>query len=221
MPARCRFANILFISVSLSFASLSGAATSLAIAAEAEKAPQVANPVDDFNRAVTEAKKSLGDLSAKIEDSSKQIEGLTSTEAARAQVAELQSLIADALGQVADNGKVMTLGQKVVDYARSKESAFEQDSKFTPDERQYLLKEWRRIETEARRATDDLGNARREFTELLRQVQARSDYIEELQALNNAQQMLDVIKKLAGDVRAASGSMKSLIQSVTAPAPGI
>ena len=115
----------------------------------------------------------------------------------------------------------MTLGQKVVDYARSKEAVFDQDTKFSAEERQFLLKEWHRIETEAKRATDDLGNARREFTELLRQVQARSDYIEELQALNNAQQMLDVIKKLAGEVRAASGSMKSLIQSVTAPAPGI
>ncbi|MDR3374855.1 MAG: hypothetical protein P4L98_14095 [Ancalomicrobiaceae bacterium] len=221
MPARSRFANIVFISVSLSLAAVSGAATTAAVAAEADKAPQVANPVDDFNRAVVEAKKSLGDLSSKIEESSKQIEGLTSTEAARAQVAELQSLIADALGQVADNGKVMTLGQKVVDYARSKEALFDQDTKFSAEERQFLLKEWRRIETEAKRATDDLGSARREFTELLRQVQARSDYIEELQALNNAQQMLDVIKKLAGEVRAASGSMKSLIQSVTAPAPGI
>ena len=221
MPARSRFAKIVFISVCLGLAAVPGAATPIAVAAEADKAPQVANPVDDFNRAVAEAKKSLGDLSAKIEESSKQIEGLTATEAARAQVAELQSLIADALGQVADNGKVMTLGQKVVDYARSKEAVFDQDTKFSAEERQFLLKEWHRIETEAKRATDDLGNARREFTELLRQVQARSDYIEELQALNNAQQMLDVIKKLAGEVRAASGSMKSLIQSVTAPAPGI
>ncbi|MDR3494638.1 MAG: hypothetical protein P4L82_08545 [Ancalomicrobiaceae bacterium] len=221
MPARSHFIKIVLISVCLGLATTAGGARSVAFAAEADKAPQVANPVDDFNRAVVEAKKSLGDLSAKIEESSKQIEGLTSTEAARAQVAELQSLIADALGQVADNGKVMTLGQKVVDFARSKEAMFDRDTKFTPDERQYLLKEWRRIETEAKRATDDLGNARSEFTELLRQVQARSDYIEELQALNNAQQMLDVIKKLAGEVRAASGSMKSLIQSVTAPAPGI
>jgi phage shock protein A len=179
--------------------------------------PQVANPVDDFNSTLGEVKKSLGELTGKIESSTKDIEKVTAPEAARQQLAELQGLIADALGSVSDNGKVAVLGQKVIDFAAAKQKQIQADSKFTAEERAFLSKEWTRIGTEAKRASDDLNNARQEFAKLLRTVQTRSDYIEELQALNNADQMLQVIKRLAEDIRGASSALKNFIRTVTPP----
>ena len=182
--------------------------------------PAALNPVEDFNKQLEEVKKSFATLSGKIEQSTKEIEQLTTTDAARKDIATLQGLIADTLGAVSDNGDVAKLGQKTLDYARAKQKQFETDTKYSPEERQFLLNEWKRIGAETERATNDLANARREFTGLLRVVQTRGDYIEELQALNNAQKMLEVIKLLAGEIRSASGAMKSFIHTVTPPGAG-
>ncbi|MBT9289177.1 hypothetical protein [Prosthecodimorpha staleyi] len=196
---------------------LSGVGQAQAAAPEAKPAAQLASPVEDFNRTLGEVKKSLGDLTGRIEQSTKDIEKVTAPDAARKELAELQALIADALGSVSDNGPVATLGQKVIEFSRAKQRQIEADTKFTAEERAFLLKEWTRIGTEARRAAEDLTNARQEFAKLLRTVQTRSDYIEELQALNNADQMLQVIKRLADDIRNASSALKNFIQTVTPP----
>ena len=189
-------------------------------AAEQAQPPQVPSPVDDFNKSIAEVKASLQQLTGRIEQSTRDIERLTAPDDARKQIAELQGLIAHTLGEVADNGDVARLGQKVIDYARAKQAQFEADTKFKPEERAFLQKEWKRIGDEARRATDDLANARSDFAGLLKTVQTRSDYIEELQALNNANQMLEVIHQLAGEIRAASGNLKTFIQTVNPPGPG-
>jgi phage shock protein A len=191
----------------------------VARAAEAE-APVAVSPVDDFNRQLEEVKKSFGALGGKIEQSTRDIEKLTKPDDARKEIAALQGMIAEALGAVSDNGDVAKLGQKALDFARSKQKQFEADAKFSAEERQYLLNEWRRIGGEIERANGDLGNARQEFSQLLRNVQTRGDYIEELKALNNAQKMLEVIRLLAGDIRNASDAMKSFIAKVTPPSPG-
>ena len=192
----------------------------LAFAMEAEAPIPALNPLDDFNRQLGEVKKNFEALSGKIEQSTREIEKLTTTEAARKDIATLQGLIADTLGAVSDNGEVARLGQKTLDFARAKQRQFEADTKYSPEERQFLLNEWKRIGAETERATADLANARREFSGLLRVVQTRGDYIEELQALNNAQKMLEVIKLLAGEIRSASNAMKSFIRTVTPPGPG-
>ena len=54
----------------------------------------------------------------RIEQSTKDIEKVTAPDAARKELAELQALIADALGSVSDNGPVATLGQKVIEFSR-------------------------------------------------------------------------------------------------------
>ena len=183
--------------------------------------PQINNPVEEFNRTLGDVKKNLGSLTGRIEQSTRDIEKVTQPDAAKKDLADLQALIAEALGTVSDNGPVATLGQKVVEFSRAKQKQIEQETRFTAEERQFLLNEWSRIGSEAKRATDDLTNARQEFAKLLKTVQTRSDYIEELQALNNAEQMLQVIRRLADDIRTASTALKGFIQAVTPPQPGI
>lgn len=187
---------------------------------QTERNPQLNNPVEEFNRTLGEVKKNLGSLSGKIEESTRDIERMTGPDGARKELAELQALIAEALGAVSDDGKVAMLGQKVLDFARAKQRQFEADAKFTPEERRFLLQEWAKIAAETKKATEDLGLARQEFAKLLRTVQTRSDYIEELQALNNAEQMLQVVRRLADEIRAASSALKTFIKAVTPPEPG-
>lgn len=180
----------------------------------------VQNPVDDFEGSVAEVKGSLEALSGRIEDSSKTIETLSTSAAARVELEKLQGVVADALGMVADDSRVATLGQKVIDFARAKQAQLESETKFTKEEREFLLGEWRRIAADAVAANDKLQNARNEFAALLRTVQTRSDYIEELQALNNADRMLAVVRQLANDLRAATDVLKVFVRTITPPQAG-
>ena len=180
----------------------------------------VQNPVDDFNGSVAEVKKSLEELSGRIDQSSKTIEALSTSAAARAELDKLQGLVADALGLVSDDSRVATLGQKVIDFARAKQAQLEGESKFTKEERDFLLGEWRRIAADAVAANDKLNGARGEFAALLRTVQTRSDYIEELQALNNADRMLEVVRQLAGELRSATDTLKLFVRTITPPQAG-
>ena len=56
-----------------------------------------------------------------------------------------------------------------------------------------------------------------EYAQLLRTVQTRSDFIAELQTINNAQRMLDVIRQLASDIRTGSNNVRGFIRNVVPP----
>ncbi len=211
---RARLRRLLIASVWLASPAL------LPAFAQSESPPVAVSPVEDFNKRYQDVKKHFEALGGKIKLGAKDIESLTSAEAARREIAAMQALIAETLGMVSSNGDVAALGQKALEFARAKQRQFENDTKFTPEERQFLQKEWRRISSETENATQDLSRAREEFSELLRMVQTRGDYIGELQALNSAQKMLEVIKSLAAEIRSASEAMKSLIQSATPPGAG-
>ncbi|MGE3248422.1 MAG: hypothetical protein AB7J19_19045, partial [Beijerinckiaceae bacterium] len=122
------------------------------------------NPNEDFARQFEALKKQLEALGGQIKKSAGEIEALTSPDSARRQIATLQSLIANTLGMVANNGDVARLGEKVMDYARRKQKEFETDKQFSPEERAYLQKEWKRVGAQTEAAIQDLTNARAKLT---------------------------------------------------------
>jgi DNA repair exonuclease SbcCD ATPase subunit len=183
-----------------------------------ESQPALVNPNDDFVKEFSNLKKQLQELGKKIKQSAAEIETLTSPDAARKEIGTLQALIADTLGLVSDNAE---LGEKVIDFARKKQKQFEQDKKFSPEERAYLQKEWKRVGAETEAAIGELTKARSKLTGMLKTVQARGDFIEELQALKNANKMLDVVRSLASELRAASGSLESFAKAAKPPSAGM
>ena len=175
------------------------------------------NPIGDFNKQLADVKKSVEDVNTEIDGSAKEIETLSKPDAAVAEIAKLQAIVAAGLAAVADNGDAAKLGVRALAFARDKQRQFETDTKFKPEEREMLLREWRRIAEETDKATRDLSAARTGFAQLLRTVQTRSDFIAELQTINNAQRMLDVIRQLAGDIRNASNNVRGFIRNVVPP----
>ncbi len=204
---------------SLRAAGLALCLLGLAVAtpALAENAAAPPNPIEEFNTEVGKVKGSLELLNKRIEQSVKEIETLSKPEEARHQVDALRAIVAEALGLVSDNGEVATFGVKALAFAHNKQKELQADTKFAAADREYLLGEWKRIIAETEKATNDLSGARQEFSQLLRTVQTRGDYIEELQAINSAQRMLEVIRTLAGELRSASDVMKSFIRSLSPP----
>jgi DNA repair exonuclease SbcCD ATPase subunit len=174
-------------------------------------------PVEEFSRQLDEFKKSIPELNKKIEDSAASIDRWTDVEKARKEIEELRALVGAALGAVSDNGPVSQLGGRALDHAREKLRTLEQDNRFKPEEKQFLIDQWRRLKDETERATDELAVARRDFVELLRTLQSNEDFVDELIQIRQAQKALEVIRRLTQDIRDASDQLKRLIGGIKPP----
>jgi len=184
--------------------------------AERERS-DVSTPVEEYARQVEQLKKSYPDLGKKIEDSAKSFDDLTDVAKARKEIEELRAVVGDMLGAVSDNGTVSQLGVKALNHARNKLKTLDQEVRFKPEEKQFLIDQWRRVVSETERATDDLDGARKEFAELLRTLQTREDFIDELMQIRRAADAINVIRKLTKDIREASDKLKALIGGIKPP----
>ena len=174
-------------------------------------------PVEEFARQLDEFKKSIPGLNKKIEDSASSVDRWTDVDKARKEIEELRALVGAALGAVSDNGVVSQLGARALDHARDKLRMLEQETRFRPEEKQFLMDQWRRLKDETERATEELGTARREFVELLRTLQSNEDFVDELIQIRQAQKALEVIRRLTQDIREASDQLKKLIGGIKPP----
>lgn len=200
------------------------AAAVLALALTVGSSPVVAEqgsdaiaPVEEFSKQVDDFKKSFPDLNKKIEDAAKSIDSIGDVEQAQKEIEELRAAVSGMLGAVTDNGPVSQLGAKALAHARAKIKDLQQGSRFTADERDFLLDQWRKIATETERATDELDSARREFAALLQMLQTREDFVNELLEIRRANEALSVMRKLTQDIRDASAKLKALIGGIKAP----
>jgi DNA repair exonuclease SbcCD ATPase subunit len=202
-----------FISRLSTIALLIGIYTVPAISAETD----AVTPVEEFSRQIDQLKNTFTELGKKIEDSATSIDGTTDAEKARQEIEALRGIVGELLGPVSDNGAVSQLGVKALNHAREKLRTLEQETRFTREEQQYLVNEWRKLVDETERATDDLGAARSEFVQLLRVLQTREDFIDELMQIRRASEAIKVIRQLANDIRAASDALKTLIRAIKPP----
>ncbi len=188
------------------------------LAAAPPEAPSDAiAPVEAFSKELDQLKNTFGDLGKKIDESTKSIDGLTDVQKARQEIENLRAAVGSLLDAVVDNGMVAKLGASASARVRQKLAALERDGRFKPEERQFLIDQWRRLKDETERATGELGLARKEFAELLRSLQANEDFIDELVQIRQAQKAIDVIRRLTGEIRDASGKLKTLIGAIKPP----
>jgi len=189
------------------------------VRAQAEQAApaDVITPVEEYARQVEQLKKSYPDLAKRIEDSAKTIDEVTDVEKARKEIEELRTIVGNMLGAVSDNGTVSQLGVKALNHARGKLKTLEQEQRYQQEERQFLVDLWRKLIVETERASDDLDNARKEFAELLRTLQTREDFIDELMQVRRAAEAIRVIRQLTKEIRDASDKLKTLIGGIKPP----
>ena len=185
--------------------------------AQAAAQPDAVTPVEEFSKQLDAFKKSIPELNKKIEDSAVAADRWTDVNKARKEIEELRAIVGAALGAVSDNGAVSQLGTQALGHARAKLRALEQETRFKPEEKQFLLEQWRKLREETERATEELANPRKEFAELLRTLQSNEDFIDELMQIRQAQKALEVIQRLTKDIREASDQLKKLIGAIKPP----
>jgi DNA repair exonuclease SbcCD ATPase subunit len=179
--------------------------------------PDAITPVEEFSRQLEQFKNSIPQLNKRIEDSATAVDRWTNVERARKEIEELRALVGTALGAVSDNGTVSQLGARALAHARDKLRMLEQDTRFRPEERQFLIEQWRRLRADTERANEELAAARKEFADLLRTLQANEDFVDELVQIRQAQKALEVIQRLTQDIRQANDQLKRLIGGIKPP----
>jgi len=180
-------------------------------------APDAITPVEDFSRELEKLKQSFGDLGKKIDDSTKAIDDYNDVAKTRKEIEDLRTAVAGLLDAVADNGALATLGDKALGRARDKLKELEQDNRFKPEERNFLVEQWRKLRDDTERANQELGGARTRFAELLRTLQANEDFIDELVQIRQAQKVVEVIHQLTREIRGASDQLQRLIGGIKPP----
>jgi chromosome segregation ATPase len=176
-----------------------------------------ASPVDEFSQQLEDFQKSVPDLTKKIQDGAGAIDAATDIDKARAEIDSLRQDVSTLLGAVSDNGPIAQLGGKALDHIRTKLKTLAQDGRFKPEERQYLLDQWQRLQTQTENATKELQDARAQFAGLLQSLQSNEDFIGELVEIRQAEKALDVIRGLTQDIRNASTQLNKLIGGIKPP----
>ncbi|MGB6447958.1 MAG: hypothetical protein WBF47_22875 [Xanthobacteraceae bacterium] len=204
--------------------ALSGVVSSLALSslARADDAASVggnapASPVDQFSQQLEDFQKSVPGLTKKIQDGASVIDSETDIDKARAEIDSLRQDVSTLLAAVSDNGPIAQLGTKALSHIRDNLRVLAQDGRFKPEERQYLIDQWQRLQTQTESATKELQDARAQFAGLLQTLQSNEDFIGELVEIKQAEKALDVVRGLTQDIRNASSQLNKLIGGIKPP----
>ena len=208
--------RLVFMSLALLFAVPAPSGRAFA-AGDADAKGDAISPVEDFSHELDKLKKSFGELGKKMDDSAKAIDEYTDAEKARKEIEDLRGAVSGLLDAVADNGSLAMLGDKALTRARNKLRELEQDTRFKPEEKSFLIEQWRRLRDDTEHANQELGSARTRFAELLRTLQTNEDFIEELVQIRQAQKVIDIIHQLTRDIRGASDQLQRLIGGIKPP----
>jgi phage shock protein A len=204
------------IAAVLTFAVLAGAALLAPASVRAQSDPKQ-SPDVQFSQQLDELKKSFADVGRQIDESAKSIDTIKSPEEGRKSIEELRGQVAKLLDAVADNGEISRLGVKALALAEEKLKSLDRETRFKPEEKQYLLNRWRELRTATETAIKDLDGARKDFAELLRSLQTSEDYIDELMQIREHEKALQVIHQLSEGIREASVKLKKLLGSIKPP----
>jgi DNA repair exonuclease SbcCD ATPase subunit len=207
------------IAFALPLAAAALVATILVLSGNPARAEHVstASPVDEFSKQLEEFQKSVPDLNRKIQESASTIDAATDIAKARVEIDELRDEVSTLLGAVADNGPVSQLGAKALNHIHDKLRQLPLDSRYKPEERQFLIDQWRQLETQTEAATKELDDARTKFAALLQILQQNEDFIGELIEIRQAERALEVIRSLSHDIRDASNQLNKLIGGIKPP----
>jgi hypothetical protein len=191
----------------------------LALPLVSAKAQTETKPAADveFSKQLDELKKSFTDVGKKIDESAKSIDTITSPEQGRKNIEALRDQVGKLLDAVADNGDISKLGVKALSLADDKLKSLDRETRFKPEEKQYLIGRWRELRTATEAAIKDLDVARKDFSELLRSLQTSEDYIDELMQIREHEKALEVIHQLSEGIRDASLKLKKLLGNIKAP----
>jgi len=126
------------------------------------------SPVEQFSRQLEDFQKSVPDLNKTIQESAGAIDSVTDIDKARADIDKLREQVSTLLGAVSDNGPVSQLGIKALDHIHAKLKTLMQEQRFRPEERQFLIDQWQRLQSQTEDATKELDDARAQFATFCR-----------------------------------------------------
>ena len=190
-------------------------------ASKSDSKSDAVTPVEEFSRQLDELKKTFLDLNKRIESSAKAIDNATDPVASRKEIEDLRGIVGSLLGAVADNGEVAKLGARALDHARAKLKGLRDETRYTPEQREFLVRQWEKLARDTEAATAELDDARARFAKVLRTLQTNDDYVGELMEIRQGNEALKVVRDLAKQIHEASDMLNNFINVITPPQPGM
>ena len=114
------------------------------------EAKPATTPDVQFSQQLDELKKSFTDVGRQIDESAKSIDTIKSPEEGRKSIEDLRGQVAKLLDAVADNGEISKLGAKALALAEEKLKTLDRETRFKPEEKQYLVNRWRELRSRHR-----------------------------------------------------------------------
>jgi peptidoglycan hydrolase CwlO-like protein len=207
-------AGVFVLSAALAYAEDGNSVGSEGLKRTGSSAP---SPVEEFSKQLEDFQKNVPDLNKSIQESAGAIDSITDIDKARADIDRLREQVSTLLGAVSDNGPVSQLGMKALDHIRAKLNTLTQEQRFRPEERQFLIDQWQRLQRQTEDASKELDDARAQFASLLQVLQSNEDFIDELVEVRQAEKALDVIRQLTQNIRDTSNQLNKLIGSIKPP----
>jgi hypothetical protein len=164
--------------------------------------------VDDF----VDLNRNLNSLREKIAKVREIVAKNEDANAPANQRAAFQKIVAKLLVAFGDDGEVAKFGQTALAFVDKGLADAQQDMEFPPEQREALVNRWRRVKTQTDVAAANLETTRRQLTDRLKVLQARADFLDQMEKLKQARAVLDAVADLGDERSAVAQQLRDLLQ---------
>jgi hypothetical protein len=122
-----------------------------------------------------------------------------------------QATVKELLAAFADGGEVAQFSETAKSFVEKRFEAAKQDTTLSPAQKEAVVIRWQRIKTQTENAVSNLEGARKDLTDKLRLLQARGDFLDQMEKLKQARAVLDEIGDLGDQRQAVSERVRALL----------
>ena len=122
-----------------------------------------------------------------------------------------QATVKELLAAFADGGEVAQFGDNAKTFVEQRLEATKQDASLAPAQREALVIRWQRLMTQTESAASILDATRKDLTDKLKLLQARADFLDQMEKLKQARTVLDEIGDLGDQRQAVSERVRALL----------
>jgi DNA-binding FadR family transcriptional regulator len=180
---------------------------------------EIVGQADEFNKQRTDLLERLKEFNKTINSTVALVkQKANAEEQARQTIVELRTIISPLLAQVADNGEIAELGERVLKNAIDRKKLLEQDPRVPEEDRPKLVAAWEQRIQRSREAKAELEKARLRFLDVMTLLQSKEFVIGEWAAIRAHDEALAAIEKLTVALNETSSDVDKFIAWLEVPA---
>jgi hypothetical protein len=122
-----------------------------------------------------------------------------------------QATVKELLAAFADGGEVAQFGDTAKTFVQKHLEAAKQDANLPAAQKDAVVIRWQRLKTQTESAAAALDATRKDLTDKLKLLQARGDFLDQMEKLGQSRAVLDAIADLGDQRQAVSDHVRALL----------